>query len=697
MNDFIWNSLLRATLEGSIALASVYVICRVFQRLPAWGKCWLWRLAWLRLLIAFVSPISLELHVTHRPADPLPLAEVGPGERPELIFNTATEIVSPATPSTQTTPQINWTVVCTTLWIAGATLFLLRLALQYRSLKRLQHSPAVPATSELQSFLAAASEKLGVRAPALAISDSISIPLLTGIFRPTILLPGTITKLDAAQIELIFKHELAHLKRRDLLWNWLPAAAQILFWFNPLVWLCSRESALAQEIACDERALAGDVSKSAPLAQLLLDLVAIKNTTPPPQVFAASVVHTKALLERRLKAIMLVRTNSKRAVALLLFTLVAAAPVLLPWHVTAQISEAPITKTSAEKPKSKESPTPVPESGSDAALEEILRAELAIAEKQLAACQANFDNGTVSSEELIAQKRDVLKLKRRIAATRGDYAAAAEHLKAEIALVTELQQKAAARVKIGVVGHDEQRRIDRELLQLKAEEIIFQKDSTIRRSLNRNRVDLPGGELSKPMAMLGNTVTTENIRKEEDKLATLLSRFSDTHPQVIAQRQKIDLLKKQTAAQGLERRVLVPKNGIIELIRVKQGEKVKRGQVLATYDEHPGELKLRTAQAEYKIAQAEFELKKLETDKAITEAKSKSDGAEVKYLLEKSRLDLQRAEGQFDVARAKLDQTRFETDTDRIRSPVDGVVRLVNAVDGVVAKQNELIFVITEE
>ncbi|MDQ7862459.1 M56 family metallopeptidase [Peribacillus frigoritolerans] len=55
--------------------------------------------------------------------------------------------------------------------------------------------------------------------------------------------------------EYIFLHELNHYKNKDLLTNYVILFYQIIYWFNPLVWLAFREMRLDREIACDTSVL----------------------------------------------------------------------------------------------------------------------------------------------------------------------------------------------------------------------------------------------------------------------------------------------------------------------------------------------------------------------------------------------------------------------------------------------------------
>lgn len=90
----------------------------------------------------------------------------------------------------------------------------------------------------------------------LLLAGKISSPTVFGFFKPRVLLSSSHMKvLDTKQLQHIFYHELAHIKRRDVGVNWLMHGLLILNWFNPILWYaysCMRED---QELACDALAL----------------------------------------------------------------------------------------------------------------------------------------------------------------------------------------------------------------------------------------------------------------------------------------------------------------------------------------------------------------------------------------------------------------------------------------------------------
>ncbi len=74
-------------------------------------------------------------------------------------------------------------------------------------------------------------------------------PFLLGLLHPTLYLPNA--PLSEAQFENIVRHELVHIKRRDLWYKWLALFVRCIHWFNPVVYLAVREINEACEISCD--------------------------------------------------------------------------------------------------------------------------------------------------------------------------------------------------------------------------------------------------------------------------------------------------------------------------------------------------------------------------------------------------------------------------------------------------------------
>jgi TonB family protein len=125
-----------------------------------------------------------------------------------------------------------------TIWACGCALLLLRLPIGYMVLWRVRRSATFFDSVGVPVFLA-----------------DVNVPLMTGFFRPVILLPRTAVDWPQSQRDAVVRHELAHLERNDLRFNLAPAIACAIYWFHPLVWILTRRMSAEQEAACDDRVL----------------------------------------------------------------------------------------------------------------------------------------------------------------------------------------------------------------------------------------------------------------------------------------------------------------------------------------------------------------------------------------------------------------------------------------------------------
>ncbi|PFL29007.1 M56 family metallopeptidase [Bacillus cereus] len=94
------------------------------------------------------------------------------------------------------------------------------------------------------------------KAVSLRLAGKIASPTVFSFFRSKVLLSKKHMKvLNEQQLQYVFYHELAHIKRNDVAVNWIMYSLILLNWFNPILWyayFCMRED---QELACDAYAL----------------------------------------------------------------------------------------------------------------------------------------------------------------------------------------------------------------------------------------------------------------------------------------------------------------------------------------------------------------------------------------------------------------------------------------------------------
>jgi beta-lactamase regulating signal transducer with metallopeptidase domain/lipoprotein NlpI len=91
----------------------------------------------------------------------------------------------------------------------------------------------------------------------LRIAGPEQAPGVRGMWRASIVLPdGLSTQLNAAELEAVLLHELAHVRRRDNLSASMSHLVVCAFWFYPPIWWLEWRMLREREAACDEIVLA---------------------------------------------------------------------------------------------------------------------------------------------------------------------------------------------------------------------------------------------------------------------------------------------------------------------------------------------------------------------------------------------------------------------------------------------------------
>jgi len=80
--------------------------------------------------------------------------------------------------------------------------------------------------------------------------------MVWGIFFPRILLPiNMVSKLSQEELSHILLHELAHIKRKDLIIHVVTMIINGIHWFNPIIWYSVRKMKEDCELSCDASVL----------------------------------------------------------------------------------------------------------------------------------------------------------------------------------------------------------------------------------------------------------------------------------------------------------------------------------------------------------------------------------------------------------------------------------------------------------
>ncbi|RYX86139.1 hypothetical protein EON83_02655 [bacterium] len=354
-------SLERASLFGMAALVMALLGQLVLDgRVPAAWRVWLWRVALLQTAFALAPIAPLRLAVLPSTVlvkeVALPVsASVAPFAPPQSVSTNLSALVppvvespikvaSPPAPSAPTRPIVSDAAsMLLVVYALGLGLQFVVLACCFvrvrASLRACESIEEAGVRLQLQNIAG----KMQVSPlPRLLNSDANS-PCLVGILHPVILLPTSLIAAQNSDIEAVISHELAHLKRRDLIWNAILWLVQALLWFHPLVWVGRRFLALETESACDEMVLSSTRATPLSYGSLLLNTM-----NSPSMPLTAGINDSFFALKKRLSRLNQVPTRPRRAFQIVFVAalcLALGAPLPLRFVARAQSTKPSIGQT----------------------------------------------------------------------------------------------------------------------------------------------------------------------------------------------------------------------------------------------------------------------------------------------------------------------------------------------------------------
>ena len=199
--------------------------------------------------------------------------------------------------------SLHWTDWLTVCWVGGMLFLLARLivgigVVWHISIRSNAFSISIPQVHP------------GWKRPvSVRLSDSITVPMVWGLFRPVILLPADADEWEPERRRAVLLHELAHIQRQDWLMQTMAQITCAMYWFNPLVWFAMRRMRAEAERACDDNVLNAGY-QSIDYAQHLLDIVRTIKATGIVKRSAVAMVRSSKI-EGRLRTILAEHRNRR--------------------------------------------------------------------------------------------------------------------------------------------------------------------------------------------------------------------------------------------------------------------------------------------------------------------------------------------------------------------------------------------------
>lgn len=354
METFLLN-LLKTSLLGSLAILAMLVLKPLWrERYRAKTRCWLW------LALAAFLLLPVDFSVKNAPVQAAPpkdytlfvgtdrttiqstdnlfgdMAEKS-GQSPAQVRDTI--IQRPVTnPEQKTTRYIPVTTILFYGYLAGAAAFLLYQGVSYALFRRtVRRWKRDVSRADYASLLSDTARDLGVSAPEMIVCEAISTPAVTGLLRPRLLLPHE--RYDVQELRYILRHELCHLKRRDMLLKLVLLAANAMHWFNPVVYLMLRQADEDIELACDSAATDGlELPERAAYSRTLLAAVQSSvRALPATTCFGGTVER----LKRRITNVLGAQKKRGLGVVALVLALTLTAGCAVGWGERAQTNDDP--------------------------------------------------------------------------------------------------------------------------------------------------------------------------------------------------------------------------------------------------------------------------------------------------------------------------------------------------------------------
>ena len=181
------------------------------------------------------------------------------------------------------------------LWLLGAGWMLARHVVGLRMLNMMERGTWHALPPQWQQRVRELQGSMGiVREVVVRLSHEVVTPFAARLVRPVIWLPlSLLSRTPVAQLEALLAHELAHIARKDWLWNGLQCVIESLLFFHPAAWWLGRRIRQEREHACDDLAVAA-CGDAIALAEALTALECQRH--PSPRLVLAA--HGGSLMQR---------------------------------------------------------------------------------------------------------------------------------------------------------------------------------------------------------------------------------------------------------------------------------------------------------------------------------------------------------------------------------------------------------------
>lgn len=300
--NIVMVDIVQMSLLGSILAMLVILIRAVgLHKLPKTTFPVLWGVVLLRFLLPFGVEADTDVYTLVQEATGVQIPAIS-----GTTGSVGSTVLPAAAPLSETGTVVSTQEILLLVWIVGICIFsAVFVALHIASRRKLRFAWKCKEETVRAWF----ARQEPQRKRTVLISDRISTPLSFGVFRPKIVLPGSMDFADAQQVNYVLAHEEYHIKSLDSLWKTVAMVAVCLHWFNPFAWIMLVLLTRDLELRCDEKVLRQfGVASKTEYAGALIEMAQRKRSIIP--VYSG---FSKNAAEERVRAIMKIKKTSLTA------------------------------------------------------------------------------------------------------------------------------------------------------------------------------------------------------------------------------------------------------------------------------------------------------------------------------------------------------------------------------------------------
>jgi beta-lactamase regulating signal transducer with metallopeptidase domain len=304
--EFAWPLFIRSSVLMAILLL---VELLLHKRVRAVIRYWMWMLVPMQLLMPVSASwfVKMDRSLKSNLAS-MSISCITPAEI--LLVSQAQQVSQQShrrdtAETAEVLPKITWQGTIFLIWltiVAAMALLLLRQTLCARRII----GQAQDANALMKDILGYCCTCIGVRQKVrLKVSTDATSPIVCGLLRPVILVPYSLAaRLGSRHLRSVLFHELAHIKHGDIGLNLAQTILQILYFYNPLLWLVNSVIRTVREQAVDENVLAAVGEKTPWYPQTLTNVAGLDLKDPGLGLSLVGVVESKSALLSRITHIL---------------------------------------------------------------------------------------------------------------------------------------------------------------------------------------------------------------------------------------------------------------------------------------------------------------------------------------------------------------------------------------------------------